>query len=131
MRFQKYHLQHENPYVGMVGPEEEEDKAGHDLMLPVAVAVTVAACSNACNIINSIVVKPTNVEMAMPNAFGHPISEKYLLHLSFNLLVVEVALGWIIRKMKMRMKVARHWRSQSQKKMVSESVLKPPLKCTA
>ena len=49
MRFQKYHLQHENPYVGMVGPkeeEEEEDKARHDLMLPVAVA----ACSNACKL---------------------------------------------------------------------------------
>ena len=54
--------------------------------------------------------------MAMPNAFGHPISEKYLLHLSFNLLVAEVALGWIIKKMKMRMKVVGQWRSQIQKK---------------
>ncbi|GMY29652.1 RNA polymerase II transcriptional coactivator KELP [Fagus crenata] len=46
MGFQKYHLQHENPYVGVVGPEEkEEDKAGHDLVLLMAVAV--AACNNA------------------------------------------------------------------------------------
>jgi hypothetical protein len=44
MGFQKYHLQHENPYVGVVGPEEE-DKAGHDLVLPVT--VTVAICNNA------------------------------------------------------------------------------------
>ncbi len=56
MGSQKYHLQHDNPYVGVVGPEEEEeeDKAGmgsqkyhlRHLVLPVAVAV--AACSNAC-----------------------------------------------------------------------------------
>ena len=53
MGFQKYYLQHENLYVGMVGleeDEEEEDKAGHDLVLPVAVAVAVAACSNACKL---------------------------------------------------------------------------------
>ena len=62
---------------------------------------------------------------------GHPISEKYLLHFLFNLLVAEMALVWIIRKMKMTMKVAGQWESQSQKKKVSESVLKPTLKCTA
>ena len=37
------------------------------------------------------------------------------VHLSFNLLLAEAALRWIIRKMKMRMKVVGQWRSQSQK----------------
>jgi hypothetical protein len=57
MGSQKYHLQHDNPYVGVVGvvgPEEEEDKAGmgsqkyhlRHLVLPVAVA----ACNNACRL---------------------------------------------------------------------------------
>jgi hypothetical protein len=60
MGSQKYHLQHDNPYVGVVGevgPEEEEqDKVGmgsqkyhlRHLVLPVAVAV--AACNNACRL---------------------------------------------------------------------------------
>ena len=46
MGFQKYHLRNENPYVGVVGLEEEEEPAGHDLVLRVAVA----ACSSACRL---------------------------------------------------------------------------------
>jgi hypothetical protein len=46
MGFLKYHPQNENPYVGVVGPEEEEEPVGHDLVLRVAVV----ACSSACRL---------------------------------------------------------------------------------